>query len=56
MVPMAVAKIVVTAGAAGTASLGAIVGDVVAVGTVVEPEVCETPLDGSGTALVVVEL
>ena len=56
MVPMAVAKIVVTAGAAGTASLEVIVGDVVAVGMVVEPEACETPFDDSGMALVVVEL
>jgi hypothetical protein len=53
MVPMAVAKIAVTAGAAGTTTL--IVGGVVAVGTVVEPETEETPFDGSGALLVVVE-
>jgi hypothetical protein len=54
MVPMAVAKVVVTAGAAGTLADEVGVVGTVAVGTEVEPEVKWTPLDECVVVVVVV--
>jgi hypothetical protein len=55
MEPIAVAKMVVTAGAAGTLAAGIAVVGIVVVGTESEPEVIGTPLDEGGVVVVVVE-